>query len=59
MKGDNTALHWSAMRGHVEIVKVLLAAGADAQMKNAQVMDASEIDFQRLETAIASLPYAG
>lgn len=23
-QGDNTALHWAAMRGHVEVVQVLL-----------------------------------
>ena len=36
-QGDNTALHWSAMRGHVEIVRTLITAGADTELQNAQV----------------------
>ncbi len=35
--GDNTALHWASMRGHVEVVRALLAAGADKALRNAQV----------------------
>ncbi|KAG2430644.1 hypothetical protein HYH02_013642 [Chlamydomonas schloesseri] len=35
-KGDNTALHWAAMRGHVEVVRCLLGAGADRAAVNAQ-----------------------
>ena len=34
--GDNTALHWAAMRGHVEIVNLLLQNGADKNIKNKQ-----------------------
>ena len=31
-----TALHWAAMRGHVEIVNLLLQNGADKNIKNKQ-----------------------
>jgi len=34
--GDNVALHWAAMRGHVEIVNLLLMNGADKNMRNKQ-----------------------
>ena len=36
VQGENTALHWSAMRGHVEIVKFLLMHGADKVIRNKQ-----------------------
>jgi len=35
-QGDNTALHWAAMRGHVEIVNFLLQSGADKNIRNKQ-----------------------
>jgi ankyrin repeat protein len=34
--GDNTALHWAAMRGHVEILNLLLMNGADKTIRNKQ-----------------------
>ncbi len=36
MQGDNTPLHWGSMRGHVEIVKLLLERGADQSIRNKQ-----------------------
>lgn len=36
MQGDNTALHWAAMRGHVEIVAYLLKHAADKGIRNKQ-----------------------
>jgi len=33
-KQGNTPLHWAACNGHLEVVKVLLAAGADLWAKN-------------------------
>lgn len=35
-QGDNTALHWASMRGHVEVVRTLVAAGADRAARNKQ-----------------------
>lgn len=35
-QGDNTALHWAAMRGHVEVVRALVVAGADKAVRNRQ-----------------------
>ena len=34
--GDNSALHWASMRGHVEIVKFLMDQGADKTLRNKQ-----------------------
>lgn len=30
----NTALHWAALNGHLEAVKILIAAGANSLVKN-------------------------
>lgn len=35
----NTPLHWAAMNGHLEVVKALVAAGADARVKNERGRD--------------------
>ena len=37
LQGDNTPLHWAAMRGHVEICNLLLQSGADRTIRNKQV----------------------
>jgi hypothetical protein len=36
----NTPLHWAGMNGHLEVVKVLVAAGADPAIVNAAGRDA-------------------
>ena len=33
-EGDNTALHWAALNGHLECVKALIDAKADGTAKN-------------------------
>jgi ankyrin repeat protein len=43
LQGDNCALHWASMRGHVEIVKFLLQAGADKGLRNKQ--DKAPVDL--------------
>jgi len=35
-QGNNTALHWAAMRGHVEVVRALVVAGANRGAVNKQ-----------------------
>ena len=37
----NTALHWASLNGQFEVVKLLVAAGADATLKNAAGHDAA------------------
>jgi uncharacterized protein len=39
-KAGNTALHWAALNGHLNAVKVLLEQGADPTIKNARGHDA-------------------
>lgn len=39
-QSGNTALHWSALNGHMEIVKFLLTNGADASILNCSGHDA-------------------
>jgi ankyrin repeat protein len=39
-QSGNTALHWSALNGHIGIVKLLLAGGADASILNTSGHDA-------------------
>ena len=33
-EAGNTALHWAAMNGHLDAVKILVGAGADTRVKN-------------------------
>ncbi|KAJ9617197.1 ankyrin repeat-containing protein [Cladophialophora chaetospira] len=35
----NTPLHWAAVNGHLDVVKALVSAGADAKVKNEQGRD--------------------
>jgi hypothetical protein len=39
-KAGNTALHWAALNGHLNAVKILLEQGADPTIKNARGHDA-------------------
>lgn len=33
-RSGNTALHWAALNGHLEAVKILIAAGANSSVRN-------------------------
>ena len=41
--GDRTPLHWAAARGHLRCVHVLLAAGADAALRDAEGRTPAEL----------------
>lgn len=39
-RSGNTALHWAALNGHLEAVKILVASGANSAVKNKAGFDA-------------------
>lgn len=39
-RSGNTALHWAALNGHLEAVKILVASGANSSVKNKAGFDA-------------------
>lgn len=55
MDGQTSALHEAAKQGHLEIVQLLLAAGAQRAMKNDQGKPAAELAKEHGHTEIASL----
>lgn len=39
-RSGNTALHWAALNGHLEAVKILVASGASSSVRNKAGLDA-------------------
>lgn len=58
-KNDLTLLMWAAGYGQLDVVKTLLAAGADPQLKDNREMTAQAIATQEGFTEIARLIEAG
>jgi hypothetical protein len=55
-KAGNTALHWAALNGHVEVILILLAHGADPSILNATGHDALyEAEVNEKEKAVEVL----
>ena len=57
----NSALHWAVMRGDIEIVKILLEAGADPNVisSDGYTPKWSAVDFDLIEIADVLNEYGG
>jgi len=54
-KGDNSALHWAARRGHLDVVRELLSAGAALGIKNRDGATPRELAVEGANEGIVDL----